>query len=61
MHRLDRRAPALVLEPNLTTALSASVEVFCNFPGFSQFHKARIVNELLGPMIVGASFDAPRR
>ncbi len=55
---IDAR-PALVLELELEDGVVGLGEVFCNFPGFSQFHKARIVNELLGPMITGSSFASP--
>ncbi|WMS43668.1 mandelate racemase/muconate lactonizing enzyme family protein [Acuticoccus sp. MNP-M23] len=55
---IDNR-PALLIELELDDGVTGLGEVFCNFPVFSQFHKARIINEMLGPMITGASFDSP--
>ena len=55
---IDAR-PALLVELELDDGAVGLGEVFCNFPGFSQFHKARILNELVAPKITGASFASP--
>ena len=34
-------------------------EVWCNFPRFGLRHRARLVSEVLAPMLVGRSFDSP--
>ena len=35
-------------------------EVWCNFPTVGAEHRARLVNELLAPLVVGQTFATPR-
>jgi D-galactarolactone cycloisomerase len=35
-------------------------EVWCNFPAVGAEHRARLVNEVLAPLVVGRAYDSPR-
>lgn len=35
-------------------------EVWCNFPSIGAEHRARLVEEILAPIVIGRSFDTPR-
>ena len=51
--------PALVVELDLADGATGTGEVFCNWPAFAHFHKARIVEDLLAPRLEGRSFASP--
>ena len=51
--------PALVVELDLADGATGTGEVFCNWPAFALFHKARIVEDILAPRLNGRTFASP--
>ncbi|HET7729324.1 MAG TPA: hypothetical protein VFK48_04745, partial [Usitatibacter sp.] len=51
--------PMVLVEAEGEGGLRGWGEVWCNFPSVGAEHRARLVGELLGPMVVGAAPATP--
>ncbi|MEM0907631.1 MAG: mandelate racemase/muconate lactonizing enzyme family protein [Pseudomonadota bacterium] len=51
--------PALIVVLRFDDGAEGYGEVHCTLPRFSQFHKARIIDEILSPLLVGRWFGSP--
>lgn len=55
-----RDRPMLLVEVTSDSGVTGWGEVWCNFPAVGAEHRARLIDSVLAPLLVGQSFESPK-